>query len=38
MAANYAVINNIGKLETDFQQVRFVQIFLNFDNIVLKQQ
>ena len=41
MAANYAEISSVGKLETSFQQVPhvpFVQIFCNFHNIVVKYQ
>ena len=30
MAANYAEIGRVGKLEAGFQQVPFVQIFWNF--------
>ena len=38
MAANYAEICKVGKLEAGFQQVPFGQIFRNFHNIVVKYQ
>ena len=38
MAANYAEIGRVCKLETDFQQVQRVQMFWNFDCIVMKHQ
>ena len=38
MAANYVEAGRVGKLETDFQQVSFVQSFLNFHNNVVKHQ
>ena len=38
MAANYAEIGRVGKLEADFQQVSIVQIFWNVNNIVIKHQ
>ena len=36
MAANYAEIGRLGKLEADFQQIPFVKIFWNFHSIVVK--
>ena len=36
MAANNAEISRIGKLEAEFQQVLFIQIFCNFHIIVVK--
>ena len=38
MAAAYAESGRVGKLEVDFHQVPFLQIFLNFHNIVVKHQ
>ena len=38
MNANYAEICRVGNLEADFQQVRLVQFFWNFHNIIVKLQ
>ena len=38
MNANYAEICRVGNLEADFQQVRLVQFFWKFYNIIVKLQ
>ena len=38
MAAKYAEIGRVGKLEANFQQVHLVQTFLNLYNIVMEHQ
>ena len=38
MAAKYAEIARVGKLQADFKQVPHVQNFWNFHNIVMEQQ
>ena len=38
MAANYAEIGRVGKLEADFQQISVVESLRNFYNIVVKNE
>ena len=38
MAANYAEIGRVGKVEAGFQHIPFVKIFLNLHSIIVKYQ